>query len=85
MKTKFWANAHDGIQGVNPVDGDPAFLPDGFHLGPGSAAINAGAPTAVATDIDDEPRPDCVFWDIGADEVQGVPCRRNYLPTVLRN
>jgi len=84
--TLFWANTHDGIRGANPVDGDPAFLPDGYHLGSGSAAIDAGAPTIVTTDVDGEPRPDCVFWDIGADEVQsGSPCWRVRLPLVLRN
>ena len=86
--TLFWVVANPGIQGTNPLNADPAFVnPTGgdYHLGPGSAAINAGALTTVTTDIDGEPRPDCVFWDIGADEVQGAPCRRNYLPTILRN
>jgi hypothetical protein len=86
--TLFWANTHDGIQGTNPLSGDPAFVnPVGgdYHLGPGSAAIDAGVPTTVTIDIDGELRPDCVFWDIGADEVQGSPCWRVRLPVVLRN
>ncbi len=87
-RTLFWANTHDGIRGVNPVDGNPAFVNPArgdYHLGPGSAAIDAGAPTVVTTDMDDEGRPDCVLWDIGADEVQGTACQRNYLPIILRN
>jgi len=87
--TLFWAVANPGIQGANPLSGDPAVVnPAGgdYHLGPGSAAIDTGAPTLVTTDIDGEPRPDCVLWDIGADEVQsGSPCWRVRLPLVLRN
>jgi len=84
----FWANTNNGIQGTNPLSGDPAFVnpaDSNYHLGAGSAAIDAGAPTPVTTDIDGEPRPDCAFWDIGADEVQGSPCWRVRLPVVLRN
>jgi nitrous oxidase accessory protein NosD len=82
--TLFWGNASDGIVGTNPVYGDPRFLnPAGgnYHLGPGSAAIDAGVtePT-VHTDIDGDPRPIGAGYDIGADE------RRMYvyLPLVLR-
>jgi len=86
--TLFWANTNNGIQGTNPVlNGDPAFVnPAGgdYHIGPGSAAIDAGIPTTVTTDMDVDHRPDCVLWDIGADEVQGLPCWRVRLPLVLR-
>ena len=84
----FWANTNNGMEGTNSLSGDPAFVnPAGgdYHLDTGSAAIDTGAPTSVTIDIDGEPRPDCVFWDIGADEVQGAPCRRVRLPVVLRN
>ena len=84
--TLFWANTDDGIRGVNPVDGDPAFAADGYHLGPGSAAYNRGVDTDVTTDIDGDPRPDSCSPDIGADElVTGLACRRIYLPIILRN
>jgi hypothetical protein len=81
--TLFWANTNDGIQGTNPVlNRDPAFAnPAGgdYHLGTSSGAIDAGAPTAVTTDIDGEPR--LGLPDIGADE---YILARIYLPLVLR-
>jgi hypothetical protein len=69
--TLFWANDQDGIVGTNPVYGDPAFMDfgfGGFHLGPGSAAIDAGAATSEDVDIDGDPRPLRSGPDIGADE-----------------
>ena len=84
--TLFWANAHDGIRGVNPVDGNPAFAADGYHILTGSAAYNRGVDAGVTTDIDGDPRPDSCSPDIGADElVTGLACRRVYLPIILRN
>jgi hypothetical protein len=87
--TLFWANTNNGLHGTNPLSGDPAFVNPAvgnYHLGSSSAAIDTGAPAPVTTDIDGESRPDCVFWDIGADEVHGgSPCWRNYLPIILRN
>jgi hypothetical protein len=80
--TLFWANTHDGIRGINPVDGNPVFAADGYHLGPSSAAIDAGVNAGVATDIDGDPRPNGPGYDIGADEAQ---LRHIYLPEVLRN
>jgi hypothetical protein len=64
------------------VDGDPAFAADGYHILPGSAAIDAGVNVSVTTDIDGDPRPNGPGYDIGADEAQ---LRRVYLPMVLRN
>jgi len=84
--TLFWANTDDGIRGMAPVDGDPAFVTDGYHIGPGSAAYNRGANAGVLTDIDGDARSDGCAPDIGADElVTGLACRRVYLPVVLRN
>lgn len=81
--TLFWANDQDGIVGMNPVYGDPAFIDlgmGGYHLGPGSAAIDAGVVTVENVDIDGDSRPLGLVPDIGADEA-----RRAFLPLVLRN
>jgi hypothetical protein len=48
--------------------GDPAFTTDGYHLGPDSAAIDAGVNAGVTTDIDGDPRPFGAAPDVGADE-----------------
>lgn len=79
--TLFWANTNNGLTGSNPVYGDPRLLPDGYHLGPGSAAIDAGANAGVTTDIDGDARPISAGYDIGADGA----LYRIYLPLVLRN
>lgn len=65
--------------------GLPHFAADGYHLLSGSAAIDRGVTAGVTSDIDGDPRPDCVWGDLGADERQELPCQRNYLPIVLRN
>ena len=85
--TLFWANTHDGIRGINPVDGNLTFAADGYHIGSGcSAAIDAGISAGVTTDIDGEARPYGPGYDIGADELStGLACWRVYLPIVLRN
>ena len=85
-----WANGRDGggdgdiVTGTVNIWGDPDFVnPDGgnYHLGPGSAAIDAGVDAGVLTDIDGDPRPIGPGFDIGADEF----CRKIFLPLVLRN
>jgi uncharacterized repeat protein (TIGR01451 family) len=71
-----WANTTDrsGPGTINHSDdqtGDPAFVNPGagdYHIGPGSAAIDAGADAGVSTDIDGHPRPAGMGFDIGADE-----------------
>ncbi len=84
--TLFWANTHNGIQGSNPVSGNPAFTADGYHLGTGSAAIDRGVNAGVATDIDGEVRPKGCSFDIGADEFfTSLVCRYILLPVVMRN
>jgi uncharacterized repeat protein (TIGR01451 family) len=55
----------------NQHTGDPAFVdPDNgdYHIGPGSAAIDAGLDAGVDHDIDGEPRPLGGGYDLGADE-----------------
>jgi hypothetical protein len=78
--TLFWANIDDGIQGTYPLAGNPAFAADGYHLDPGSAAIDAGVNAGVTIDIDGDSRPIGAGYDMGADE------RRLYifLPLVIR-
>lgn len=74
-------NNYSGLGSVtvnSPTTGNPAFTPDGYHLTAGSAAINAGVPSGVATDIDGELR--LGIPDLGADEY--VP--RILLPVVMR-
>jgi hypothetical protein len=83
--TLFWANDHDGIQGTNPVFGDPAFVDPGagdYHLAPGSAAIDAGVEAGESSDVDGDPRPFGPAPDIGADEAWW---RKVFLPLVRRN
>jgi len=63
------------------VDGNPAFA-DGYHILPGSAAIDAGVNVGVTTDVDGDPCPSGLGYDIGADEAQ---LRHVYLPMVMRN
>jgi len=79
-----WANiadwAGDGtvITGTVNVWGDPAFVdPDAgdYHIGPGSAAVDAGVDAGVNDDIDGDSRPfdgngdGADEFDIGADEL----------------
>jgi len=73
-----WANTADWggngviLTGTINLWGDPAFVdPDhgDYHLGPGSAALDAGVDAGVNDDIDGEPRPVAAGYDIGADEI----------------
>jgi hypothetical protein len=53
-----------------------------FHLGPASAARDAGAPTSVGIDFEGDPRPSGPAPDIGYDEQVGR--KRVQLPMVVR-
>ncbi len=80
-----WAGAGTIVTGTVNLWGDPAFVdPDAgdYHLGPGSAAIDAGVATTVAVDIDGEPRPMGDGVDIGADEL--LITLEIYLPLVTK-
>ena len=69
--TLWYGNANNWVGDVTALNsryGDPALARDGYHLTPGSAAIDQGVPVAVATDIDGEQRPQGGAPDIGADE-----------------
>jgi parallel beta-helix repeat protein len=77
------------VTGTVDLHQDPSFV-DGssgdYRLNPSSPAVNAGVTVFwVGEDRDENPRPDCSSWDIGAYEVQGLPCSDIYLPLVLRN
>jgi hypothetical protein len=54
-----------------------------YHIGPGSAAIDAGVDAGVAVDMDRESRPVGGGYDIGADEFAAGPTCL-YLPLILR-
>lgn len=83
--TRDWGGAGAILTGARNYWGDPLFAADGYRLITGSAAINKGVNAGVTVGIDGDPRPDCVLGDLGADEYQGLPCQRIYLPVVLRN
>jgi hypothetical protein len=58
---------------VAPDEGD-------YHIGPDSAAIDAGVNVGVNVDIDGQRRPSGAGYDIGADEFYF----KVYLPLVIR-
>ncbi len=61
------------VNHLNDHNGDPAFAADGYHLTPGSAAIDEGVNAGVTTDLDGESRPADAGYDLGADEFIFVP------------
>jgi uncharacterized repeat protein (TIGR01451 family) len=76
--TGVWANDIDwggeGAISTGTVNlwGDPAFVSPtngDYHIGLGSAAIDAGVGTGVDHDIDGDPRPLGSGYDLGADEL----------------
>jgi hypothetical protein len=82
--TLFWANQSNGIMGINPVEDDPDFIDPkagNYHIGPDSAAIDAGVEAGVNSDIDGDLRPHGSAPDIGADEAMWW---RIYLTLILR-
>jgi hypothetical protein len=68
------------IDVMHAITGDPAFLGDGYHIGPGSAAIDQGVATGANLDIDGETRPAGAGPDLGADELW----HRTHLPVVQK-
>ncbi len=68
--------------------GVPAFDADGYHLTEASAAVDQGVDSGVSTDVDGDPRPYGMGYDLGADElIYGTPIEgliaTNDSPTVL--
>ncbi len=89
-----WANGAnwggDGtiVTGTVNVFGDPGFVDPAtgdYHIGPNSAAIDAGVNTGVMMDIDNQPRP-YQTPDLGADEYWPPGALKYvYLPLVLKH
>jgi len=57
----------------NQLVGDPAFDMDGYHITATSDAIDAGSPSGVLFDIDNQTRPARSGYDLGADEYPDIP------------
>jgi hypothetical protein len=81
--TLFWNIGDVGIEGSNPVYGNPAFIdPSGgdYHIGPGSAAVDAALDIGELLDVDGDSRPIGPAPDIGADEAWFWV----FMPVILR-
>lgn len=82
-----WAGGGAILTGTVNVWGPPAFADPGsgdYHLGFGSAALDAGLPAGVSADIDGDPRPIGRGCDLGADEAP-IVMHWIYLPIVGRS
>jgi parallel beta-helix repeat protein len=77
------------VTGTVNISGDPGFIaPDqgDYHIGPDSAAVDAGIDAGVFADIDGDPRPAGCGFDIGADELlSDARCHAVFLPLILLN
>ena len=71
------------ILGVNEPEGHLTSQSGDYHIGSGSAAINAGIDAGVRTDLDGHPRPIGSGFDIGAYEFGTV--YKTYLPLALKH
>jgi len=75
LNTTLWhANTipwNGNVTHVNDHSGDPAFVDPtagNYHIQSASAAADVGVDAGVAVDIDGQPRPQGLWYDIGADE-----------------
>lgn len=89
--TLFFANSAGDLgpfgnyTNIDPITDQAPLLNTDFHLLPGSPAIDAGAVVPwLTTDIDGDPRPFHLGYDIGADEVTIIPEYFTYLPLINR-
>jgi hypothetical protein len=57
------------ITPTNQLTGTPAFFSDGYHVRPGSAAVDAASSSSLSYDIDLQSRPYNILYDFGADEL----------------
>ncbi|HOT92133.1 MAG TPA: PKD domain-containing protein [Anaerolineae bacterium] len=89
MRT-LWRNNTTDVTGAatrtGDLTGDPALAADGYHLSAGSAALDAGSPSAGLPwqDIDGDARPAGFGYDIGADEVAGPALQLTQTPSASR-
>ncbi len=90
LQATLWGNGRDWggegtlLTGTVNLWGPPAFAnPAGgdYHLGYGSAALDAGIPAGIGVDIDGQPRPLGRGYELGADEAP-IVMRWFYLPIV---
>ncbi len=73
-----------GISNNHPIYGEPAFtnpFQDNYHLGPGSAAVDAGVDIGVSIDFDGNVRPQGNGFDVGYDEAIGA---KIFIPLIQR-
>ncbi len=61
------------INVTNSHGGNPLFAADGYHIKPGSGAIDNSISAGVTTDIDGDARPQGAAPDLGADEFVPLP------------
>ncbi len=94
LEATLWhANGLDGdgagsiITGSLNARGDPAFAnPTGgdYHIRPGSAAVDRGINAGVSADIDGQPRPGGLGYELGADELMFTADYVIYLPHIVK-
>lgn len=82
LESTLWSgnttNWSGNVTDNHPLTGDPAFVNPSahdYHIGAGSAALDAGAVSGIADDIDGDTRPADGGYDVGADERPGVALR----------
>jgi uncharacterized repeat protein (TIGR01451 family) len=83
-----WANgrdwAGDGTLDAGTINlwQEPGFAAEGYHLGPDSAAVDAGIDAGVSQDVDGQPRPHFDGYDLGADEWWPVAVVKRAVPAI---
>jgi uncharacterized repeat protein (TIGR01451 family) len=76
--TTDWSGAGTINTGTINLWDDPDFVdPDNgdYHIGPASAAVDTGVNSGLLDDIDGDPRPANIGYDLGADERPGAVLR----------
>lgn len=85
MDGVLWFNTGTPTSGPVVVNhatsGAPAFMADGYHITHDSAARDVGV-TGLSFDLDGDPRPVGVGYDLGADEIRTCFAKLNDAPTL---